>query len=151
MKSLLLLLPLCSLPVVSALLPAQDEAAADRAKVERAVLDYVEALYEVKPELIARSVHPAVAKFGFARRSADEAYLGFAMSYDELFALAGEWNDDGDKAGPTSPKEVVVLDVLDQTAAAKLTAEWGVDYMHLAKYDGEWKILQVLWQTPPVE
>ncbi len=48
-----------------------------------------------------------------------------------------------------APKNVEVLDVLNQTASAKLTASWGIDYMHLAKYDGKWKIVQVLWQSPP--
>ncbi len=47
------------------------------------------------------------------------------------------------------PEKVEVFDVLDQTAAAKLTALWGVDYLHLAKFEGEWKILQVLWQSQP--
>jgi hypothetical protein len=44
---------------------------------------------------------------------------------------------------------VEIFEVLDQTASAKLTAFWGIDYMHLAKYDGEWKIVQVLWQSAP--
>ncbi|HJQ67701.1 MAG TPA: nuclear transport factor 2 family protein [Blastocatellia bacterium] len=24
-----------------------------------------------------------------------------------------------------------------------------MDYMHLAKYDGKWMIVNILWQTPP--
>jgi hypothetical protein len=46
-------------------------------------------------------------------------------------------------------KEIVIYDVSDQTASAKLTAHWGIDYMHLAKFDGKWKITDILWQTPP--
>ena len=44
---------------------------------------------------------------------------------------------------------ITVYDVLDQTATAKLVAEWGIDYMHLAKFDGKWMIVNVLWQSPP--
>ena len=36
---------------------------------------------------------------------------------------------------------------MNQTASAKLTAAWGVDYFHLAKYGGKWKIVHVLWQS----
>ena len=43
----------------------------------------------------------------------------------------------------------MVFDVLDKTASAKLTAEWGVDYFHLAKVGGKWQIMYVLWQSPP--
>lgn len=34
-------------------------------------------------------------------------------------------------------------------AAAKVTAWWGTDYLQLAKYDGQWMIVHVLWQSPP--
>lgn len=35
------------------------------------------------------------------------------------------------------------------TAAVKLEALWGIDYVHLGKFEGEWKILQVIWQSRP--
>jgi len=44
----------------------------DRQGVERAVLDYVEAVEQGKPELIERSVHPDLAKVGFSRDSAEQ-------------------------------------------------------------------------------
>ena len=58
------LIPVLLLCVTATLAVADD----DRAGVERAVLDYVEGVYEMKPELIERSVHPEMKKFGFARR-----------------------------------------------------------------------------------
>ena len=30
-------------------------------------------------------------------------------------------------------------------ASVRTDAYWGVDYMHLAKIDGEWKVVNVLW------
>ncbi len=118
------------------------------AAVERAVLDYCEAFYEVKPEYIERSVHPELHKFGFGRRSPDQAYQKIPMNYTQLIDLAKRWNKDGTKA-TGAPKKVEVLDVLDQIACAKLTAAWGIDYLLLGKYDGKWKIEQVIWQTHP--
>lgn len=50
-----------------------------------------------------------------------------------------------------APKEVIIFDMTGQIATAKLIAWWGIDYMHLAKYDGKWKIVNVLWQTHPQE
>jgi hypothetical protein len=35
----------------------------------------------------------------------------------------------------------------EQRASAKMIAAWGIDYMHLAKYHDQWKIVHVLWQT----
>ena len=46
----------------------------------------------------------------------------------------------------------VGYDVMDMTATVKLSASWGIDYMHLAKIDGKWMIKNVLWQSyPPQE
>lgn len=129
--------------------PTHGDAAADRAAVERAVLDYVEAFYEVRPELIERSVHPDLAKFGFWRGPEDQDYRSGGMTYEQLHDLAATLNADGKRFPEGSPKVVEVLDVMDRTAAVKLTAAWGIDYLHVAKLDGGWKILHAVWQTPP--
>ena len=55
----------------------------------------------------------------------------------------------GHTAPPTAPKEVQLLEVQNQTAAAKVTAFWGTDYLLLGKYDGRWMIASVMWQSPP--
>ena len=70
------------------------------------------------------------------------------MTYDQAIALAKSWNVDG-KQGELKPYEIEIFEVLDKTAAAKLTAHWGSDYFHLAKEGGEWKIRHALWQSPP--
>ena len=122
----------------------------DRKAVEGAVADYLEALYDAKPELIERSVHKDLRKVGFWRRDGEKDYGDpLPMTYGELHALAGSWNASGTKVNEDSPREIEVLDVLDHTASAKLTAYWGIDYFHLAKYDGKWKIINVLWQAHP--
>ncbi|MDX2151285.1 MAG: nuclear transport factor 2 family protein [Bryobacteraceae bacterium] len=139
----LLILPLLILPVCAA------DPSADREGVRQAVLDYVEGVYNVQPERIERSVHPELAKRGFWRPDVAKPYQANQMTYERLVNLAGAWNKDKKKPVEKFPKEIVVLDVLDQTAAAKLTAEWGIDYFHLAKYDGKWKIINVLWQSHP--
>ena len=71
------------------------------------------------------------------------------MTYEQLHELAGRWNKEGRVDPKTAVKEIIVYEVLDKTASAKLVAHWGVDYMHLARFDGQWKIINVLWQSPP--
>lgn len=132
----------------------QDQAASpsdERAAVERAMLDYCEAFYECKPEYIERSVSKDLTKFGYWRQAADQEYRGASMNFEQAVALAKRWNTDGSRTTDASPKKVEVFDVLDQTASGKLTAEWGIDYFHLAKEDGRWKIRNVIWQSHPVE
>lgn len=121
----------------------------DRDLVYQAVEDYVDALYLVQPEKIAKSVHPGLTKKGYWRKTTTEPYgPEQTMTYQQLYDLAGKWNAKG-KLPADAPKKIEVFDVQDQTAVAKLTAQWGTDYFHLAKYDGRWMIVNVLWQSPP--
>ena len=134
--------------VLSMSVAAAAQSDAEREGVRQAVLDYVEGVYEVAPARIERSVHPDLAKRGFFVKKGETAYSPHVMTYAQLVELAKNYNKDGHVA-KDAPKEVVVYDISDQTASVKLTAVWGIDYMHLAKYDGKWKIINVLWQTPP--
>ena len=124
--------------------------AVEREAVRRAVLDYVEGFYEGDTVKLARAMWPEVRKYGYSRDAATGAYQGMAMQYPSGFMNFAN----GVRAGRTktpanAPKDVVIFDVQDQTASAKLTAWWGTDYLLLAKDKGRWMITHVLWQSPP--
>ena len=121
----------------------------DRDAVRQAALDYVEAIYEVNPSRIERSVHPELAKRGFFIKKGETAYSPHVMTFAQLVELARNYNKSGQAVAKDAPKDVVVFDVADQTASAKVTASWGIDYLHLAKYEGRWQIINILWQSPP--
>lgn len=126
-----------------------DTHAADVEAVRAAVLDYVEGFYEAAPERIERSVHPELAKTGWTRDAHGE-YREFPRTFDQLLEGARRYNRDGSLPAD-APKEITIYEVLDKTASVKLTAQWGIDYMHLVKLDGKWMIRNVLWQGHPRE
>jgi hypothetical protein len=125
------------------------QASADSAAVHAAVLDYVEGFYQGDSTRLVRSIRPEVMKYGFFVPRDSTRYQGEPMSFAEMNAYANNVKRNNRPAPATAPKEIELLDVQDQTAAAKLTAWWGTDYLLLAKYDGRWMIVHVLWQTPP--
>jgi hypothetical protein len=139
-------IPVCSL-IFSALLLAMDPPD-DRAAVHQAAKNYLDALYEAKPELIEKSVHANLSKRGFYRDEKGQ-YREGVMTYAQLVNLAGRWNKGNAKDLSKSPREVVVTEVMDHTATAKVVADWGIDYMQLGKYDGQWKIVNIIWQSHP--
>ncbi len=132
-----------ALPVV---VPAQSSGQPE--SVKQAVLDYVEGVYEVSPTRIERSIHPDLSKRGFFIKKGETVYSPHTMTFPQLVELSKNYNKNG-HVPKDAPKEVVMYDISDQTASAKLIAVWGIDYIHLAKYDGKWKIINVLWQSPP--
>ena len=113
------------------------------------MLDYVEGFYEGDSTKHVRSILPEVFKFGYWIPRDSTRYQGGRMTWPEFHAYTNRVRTSGRRTPATAPKDVVIFDVLDQTASAKLTASWGVDYLLLARRDGRWMVSQVLWQTPP--
>ena len=122
----------------------------DKEAVRQAVLDYIESVYDVNPAKVERSVHPDLAKRGFFLKQGETSYTPHTMSFVQLVELARGYNKNG-RVPKNAPKEVFIFEVSDQTASAKVTASWGIDYLHLAKYEGRWKIINILWQSLPAK
>lgn len=148
MKKLILLVSLLAAFTGFAMLDSGEDA--DATAIKAAVADYVEGIYEIQPERIARSVDVTLRKYGYWRPDDSKEYRnGGEMNYKQLYSLAANWNKKGRVDPQTAQKEIIILDQLDKTASAKLVAYWGIDYFHLAKEDGNWKIVNVLWQSHP--
>ena len=123
--------------------------AAERAEaVRRAALDYLEGFYEGDSSKIVRSVRTDVRKAGYYRQGS-APYASEEMPFKEMIDYANNFKKAGRTTPATAPREVIVGEVNDQTATAKVVAWWGIDYLQLAKYDGKWMIVNVIWQSPP--
>jgi hypothetical protein len=123
----------------------------DIAAVRQACFNYIDAFYKADTALAHASVHPTLQKRGFAYDKAKSAYSAqLEMPYPALMRLATTWNKDGSQANAQSPRSVHLFEVADKTATAKVTAAWGIDYLHLIKESGRWYIVNVLWQSPPL-
>lgn len=120
----------------------------DAEAVRRAALDYVEGFYEGDTVKLVRAIRPEMYKYGFWRDSSTLPYRGSQMTYTQALEYANRVKARNSPTPASAPKTVQVLDVMDQTASAKLTAQWGIDYLLLAKFDGRWMITHVLWQGP---
>ena len=127
---------------------AQDSGVTDHDMVFGAVEDYVLALYEVSPEKIKRSVHTSLTKIGYYDHQG-KSYDHVPMTYQQLYDLSATWNIKGDQANSDSPREIEIYEIHDKTASAKLTAVWGIDFMHLSKVKGKWQIMNIMWQSDP--
>jgi hypothetical protein len=133
------------------LAPGPSQAGADEDGIRQAVLNYANSAYLVRPDLVEESVHPKLQKIGYIPNKDGKGYRELWMNFEELKDLVAGWNAEGRFDPDTAKREVKILDRLDQTAVARLDAEWGIDFFHLAKIDGTWKIMNVIWQSYPPE
>ncbi|MBL7177454.1 MAG: nuclear transport factor 2 family protein [Desulfobacteraceae bacterium] len=117
----------------------------EREFIRQAVLDYIEAWYEQDAPRGERRLHPDLVK----RIVRTDPETG--RDYLELMSaekLADRWRSGDGKKTPKEDqqKDVTILDIFGKMASVKLeTTNW-VDYMQLAKYDGKWLIVNILWE-----
>lgn len=123
----------------------------DEELITQAVLNYTNSIYEVKPGLIDESVHARLQKVGYAPGDDGTGYREMWMTHEDLKELTAHWNKDGHLDAATAKRGIRILDQMDQIAVVRLDAEWGVDYIHLAKKGEKWMIMNVIWQTYPAE
>jgi Putative lumazine-binding len=118
----------------------------DREAIVAVAQDYIEAWLDSDADRLARSLHPEVRK-----RSVKDPAAG-TLDLDEL--EVPPWLDRVRARGPQAYSrdvEVRVLGVYDHMAAVEVLSEPFMDYLHLARFDGRWLIVNVLWQERPPE
>ena len=127
---------------------SQAQSAADSTAIRTTALDYVEGWYEGNPQRMARAVHPELVKRIVVSDTATKQSVIQSMGATALV------NGTRHGYGKTTPKDrqqkdVAILDIFGNAASAKaIMADW-VDYMQLAKVNGRWVILNVLWEKKP--
>lgn len=119
----------------------------DYDQVYNALENYILANYEADQSKIKMSVDTTLRKIGYwYDLEKDKHYDNLEMTYNELFKLSNEWNRDGSKADETSIRNITIFDVGEKTAVGKIDTVWGFDHFQLAKVNGTWKIINVIWE-----
>jgi hypothetical protein len=130
--------------------PAMAQTSADSAAIQAAALDYVEGWYEGNAARMAKAVHPELVKRIVVSDTTTKRSVVQNMGASAL--VNGTRHGFGrSTAKDRQQKDVSILDIYGNAASAKsIMADW-VDYMHLAKVDGRWVIVNVLWERKPGE
>ncbi len=118
----------------------------DSLEIKQAALDYIEAQHKPNPLQMERALHPRMVKRTFWKDKATGKDYVRETNTESMVLLAESYNKSGDKFPSTPKKEVLLLDVSERTASVKLVADDWIDYMHIVKLNGTWKIVNVLWQ-----
>lgn len=124
---------------------AHAQTAADSSSIRATALDYVEGWYEGNPERMGRALHPELVKRIVASDTATKRSVLENMGASALVnGTRHGWGKETPK--DRQQKDVTILDVFGNAASVKaVMADW-IDYLHLAKVDGRWVIVNVLWE-----
>ena len=121
---------------------------ADAAAIRQTALDYIEGWYEGSSERMERALHPELAKRIVRTNPQNNQSRLDQMSAMSL-VLGTRRGGGKDTPKDRQQKDVTVLDVYENAASAKIVASDWIDYLHLAKFNGRWVIVNVLWELKP--
>ena len=144
-KIILLIVPAF---LLSGIANAQTTSSDESAAITKTALDYIEGWYAGDAARMERALHPELAK---RMISTDPKTGRSQFNHMGAMALVERSRDGSGKKTPQDRqlKEVTILDRYNNAAVVKIVASDWIDYLEVAKFNGEWKIINVLWELKP--
>ena len=123
------------------------QADADREAIKRTALNYAEGWYEGNADKMESSLSPDLAK----RIARTNPQNQTRLDHMTAMALVQGTRSGFGKQTPAAEqqKDVTIFDVFGGASTAKLEMRDWIDYMQIAKINGKWLIVNVLWEMKP--
>ena len=123
----------------------------DRGAIKRTVLGYLENFFENKTEEMFKYLHPSLAKRGLSRKRGTPGVFFEDMSNEQLTAMLQKKRV---LEKENQVNQVEILDIFHNSASVRVATgypgkmEW-IEYIHLARLNDEWKIINIIWDYYP--
>lgn len=127
---------------------AVQQQANEEAAIRTTALDYVEGWYTGDAARMERALHPELAKRIVNTNPQNKRS---SLGQQSAMTLVQSTRNGGGKDTPPEQmqKDVVILDIFQNAASVRATMSGWIDYMHMAKWNGRWVIVNVLWELRP--
>lgn len=128
--------------------PAPALSAEEREAILRPAFDYAEGWYEGDVAKMERALHPELVKRIVRSDPNSNRSTLDGMGASVLL------NNVARAYGKNTPKEqqlkdAKLLDVYGNIASVRVEMAGWVDYLHIARFNGRWVIVNVLWELKP--
>ena len=123
---------------------ARAQSAADSVAIRATALDYIEGWYTADAARMERALHPELAKRIVNTNPQNRRN---SLGQQSAMTLVQNTRNGGGKETPAElmRKDVRILDIFGNTASVRIDASTWVDYLHVARWNGRWVIVNVLW------
>jgi hypothetical protein len=145
MKSMLKIPLLCALLFPEFTSAMYGQTAADSAAIRGTALDYIDGWYTNNPDRMERALHPHLAKRLVWSDSTGKSHLVDLTALELI---------QGTRAHPPVPPaqrrhDVTILSTFGNVAMVRIEASEWVDFLQEIKWNGSWKIINVVWENRP--
>ena len=125
------------------------QADADRDAIKRTALNYAEGWYEGNADKMESALHPDLAKRIARTNEKGQTRLDQMSAMSLVQGARSGYGKQTPKE--EQQKDITVFDVTGGAAIVKLEMRDWIDYMHIAKSNGKWVIVNVLWEMKPAK
>ncbi|MEO8200484.1 MAG: nuclear transport factor 2 family protein [Gemmatimonadota bacterium] len=123
------------------------QSAADSTAIRTTALNYVEGWYSGDGDRMARAVSPDLVK-RIVQTGPDG--ISHIEQMDAARLVRGTRAGYGkDTPADRQQKDIAILDIFSNAASVRATMSDWIDYMQMAKFNGQWVIINVLWEMKP--
>lgn len=142
MKKLVIFVPwVCVLFLVTGGAGAQTPD--EKTAIRKAALDYIEGWYQADAARMDRALYKELAKRAIFNAGNGEKFVNLTKPQ---MVEATQKGGGHSRPAATWNIKVDVLDVYHEIATVRTECADYIDYLHLAKSEGKWQIVNVLWQ-----
>jgi hypothetical protein len=133
--------------VLTATASANAQTRADSAAIRTTALDYIEGWYTADGARMERSLHPELAK---RLAYTDDRGRSRLIQMTAMTLVQSTRGGGGSEIPAAERKnEVKILDIYEGVASVRVNAAGWIDYMHMVRWNGQWKIINVAWENEP--
>ena len=129
------------------------QSAKDTVAIKETTLNYIEGYFYKDAKRMEKALHPELVKRSIQKtKDGTEFILNLGASY---MIMRAETNTNRHAANPEESIESIVeiYDIVGNAANVKVSTNQYdfIDYLHVGKYNNEWKIINVFWANLPKE
>jgi hypothetical protein len=127
----------------------QQQQVDDLTAIRQAALDYAQGWYEGDAERMRRCLHPELVKRTIRRDPQTGEERVYPINQQQMVAKTEQGGGRDDVPADKRYYNVTVLDIYGDIASVRADTTEYVDYLHLARSQDKWLIVNALWTYNP--
>jgi putative lumazine-binding protein len=123
----------------------------DLKTIEKIVRDYCIGFYEIDGKKVQDTCHPTLSKRSVEKPENVDFDFFKLITWEEIEILGETFNKHWGFDPETARCDVEVYEIRDNVAIAKMTGSVWFDYFQLMRVNGEWSIVNIMYESLPRE
>ena len=119
----------------------------DSTAIKETVANYIEGWYSADADRMAKALHPELAKRGIRQGKEGQNTQIMKADFNNMVAWTkGKPNEIKANPAVKNTLSIIIREIGKNIADVKCVSPDFIDYLHLGRINGEWKILNAIWE-----